>query len=93
MKKYLLITLFLIFGLISTSAQNGKTESNNNSKKITYELNQNYPNPFNPSTIIKYSIPQAGFVTLKIYNLLGQEIKTLVSEFQEAGSYSINFKS
>lgn len=56
-----------------------------------FVLRQNYPNPFNPSTIIKYEIPNSGFVTLKIYNALGQEIKTIVNEFQNSGKYSVEF--
>ena len=57
----------------------------------SYQLNQNYPNPFNPSTIISYSIPNPGFVTLKVYDLLGREVQTLVNEFQSAKTYSISF--
>ena len=56
-----------------------------------YKLFPNYPNPFNPTTIISYSIPNSGFVTLKVYYILGAEIKTLVSAFQQAGTYSVNF--
>jgi hypothetical protein len=56
-------------------------------------LNQNYPNPFNPTTKISYSIPKAGFVTLKIFNLLGNEISTLVNEFQRADTYNVNFNA
>jgi hypothetical protein len=56
-----------------------------------YSLNQNYPNPFNPSTTISYSIPKEGNVVLKIYNVLGQEVKVLVNHFQSAGSYKVNF--
>ena len=56
-----------------------------------FALLQNYPNPFNPSTIISYSIFKPGFVTLTIYNILGRETKTLVSEFQIANTYSVNF--
>jgi chitodextrinase len=58
-----------------------------------YSLSQNYPNPFNPSTIIKYQILKAGSVTLKIYDVLGKEIKTLVNEEKAAGSYSVNFNA
>jgi hypothetical protein len=57
----------------------------------SYALDQNYPNPFNPSTKIQYSIPVAGFVTLKIYNLLGQVVTTLVNERQAANTYVKEF--
>jgi hypothetical protein len=57
----------------------------------TYLLQQNYPNPFNPSTTILFSIPTSEFVTLKVYDLLGREIATLVNENLSAGSYSYNF--
>lgn len=56
-----------------------------------YVLHQNFPNPFNPATTIQYSIPTSGFVTLKIYNLLGAEIEILVSKQQIAGTYRIQF--
>jgi hypothetical protein len=58
---------------------------------IQFELAQNYPNPFNPSTTIKFSLPQNSFVTLKVYNALGQEVSTLVNGFTESGTHSINF--
>ena len=54
-----------------------------------YQIDQNYPNPFNPSTQIKYQIVNAGKVTLKIYDILGREIKTLVDKEQNNGSYSV----
>lgn len=61
----------------------------NNSIPSSVELKQNYPNPFNPSTIIGYQLPSRSFVTLKVYNVLGQEVKTLVNEYQDAGHYAI----
>lgn len=56
-----------------------------------YNLNQNYPNPFNPSTNIQYSVPEKGFVSLKVYNILGKEVAQLVSGEKEAGTYNVNF--
>jgi Secretion system C-terminal sorting domain len=57
----------------------------------SYQLAQNYPNPFNPSTSIRYSIVQPGKVSLKVYDILGREITTLVNQYQVAGSYTVNF--
>jgi len=56
-----------------------------------YELGQNYPNPFNPSTVIKFSIPNSGLVTLKVFNTLGQEVVTLLNEIKPVGIYEISF--
>lgn len=56
-----------------------------------FSLEQNYPNPFNPSTKIKYSLPQSSNVEIKIYDVLGKESATLVSEYKPAGSYEIQF--
>ena len=56
-----------------------------------FELSQNYPNPFNPMTKINFALPKQGLVTLKIYDVLGREIKTLVNEVKQAGSYSVDF--
>lgn len=59
----------------------------------TFALSQNYPNPFNPSTMIKYSIPSDQFVTLKIFDVLGREVATLVNEAQVRGEYTISFNA
>ena len=56
-----------------------------------YKLSQNYPNPFNPATTIAYQIPQTGFVTLKVYDILGREVATLINEEKLAGSYEVQF--
>ena len=56
-----------------------------------YSLSQNYPNPFNPSTKIKYQLPELCFVTLKVYDVLGNEIITLVNEEKFVGSYEVEF--
>ena len=58
-----------------------------------FALYQNYPNPFNPNTTIKYSLPISSFVTLKVYDILGNEIITLVNERKSAGNYSVNFNA
>jgi hypothetical protein len=58
-----------------------------------YLLYQNYPNPFNPITTIKYQIPEAGIVSLKIYDILGRDIATLVNEEKPAGFYEYDFNA
>ncbi len=58
-----------------------------------YALSQNYPNPFNPSTLISYQIPTSGLVTIKVYNVIGKEIATLVNEYQPSGNHSKEFSA
>jgi hypothetical protein len=58
---------------------------------VEFALEQNYPNPFNPATTIKFSIPEQSRVTLKIYDVLGREVRTLVNEVRNAGSHEVNF--
>ena len=58
-----------------------------------FALMQNYPNPFNPSTTISFNLSKSGVVTLKVYNLMGEEIKTLVEGYRESGIYTVNFNA
>jgi hypothetical protein len=66
---------------------------NESSLNYDYKLMQNYPNPFNPSTIISFTLPQATFVTLKVYDMLGSEVATLVNSEIQSGYYQINFNA
>jgi len=66
-------------------------EQTSNEIPLEYQLHQNYPNPFNPSTNIEYSITSESFVELKVYDVLGNEVATLVSEQQSAGVYRADF--
>ncbi|MGE5433099.1 MAG: M4 family metallopeptidase [Syntrophomonadaceae bacterium] len=59
----------------------------------TYGLSQNYPNPFNPSTVINFQVPKASKVMLKVYDMLGKEVTTLVNEYKEQGRYSVEFNA
>ena len=60
---------------------------------LTFSLEQNYPNPFNPVTMIKYQISELSFVTIKVYDVLGNEIETLVDEYKLAGTYEVEFNA
>ncbi|OGU81154.1 MAG: hypothetical protein A2W11_04645 [Ignavibacteria bacterium RBG_16_35_7] len=60
-------------------------------KYFTFNLEQNYPNPFNPSTVIRYHLPCESKVSIKVYNILGKEVSTLVNEIKEAGVHEIKF--
>ena len=77
---------------ILPSKQNHQADKNSDVPK-TYALSQNYPNPFNPTTIINYQIPNNNYVTLKVYDILGNVVKTLVDGYKTQGSYSINFNA
>lgn len=93
------------YSLMDIAPNNYKTQSytyqitsitdvkQNQNKNFSYYLSQNYPNPFNPSTIISYQLPVSSKVVLKIYDMLGREIETLVNKEQPAGKYSVSFNS
>jgi len=68
-------------------------KSDNSVLPTQYKLNQNFPNPFNPSTVISYDIPKSGIVSLKIFNVLGQLVKTLVNQSQTAGTHQVTFNA
>ncbi|MDP2301628.1 MAG: T9SS type A sorting domain-containing protein [Ignavibacteria bacterium] len=93
-------TISIFNNSINNSTQNiavlsditlGNEDENN--IPIKYELFQNYPNPFNPNTQIKYSIPESEYVEIIIYDILGDEVKSLVSEYKAAGKYKIEFNA
>ena len=75
-------TLDISVGLYKTGIDN---------KLFSYKLLQNYPNPFNPSTSIEFSIKNDAFVSLKVYDLLGRKVATIVNEFLNSGTYKIHF--
>ncbi len=89
LNRYIITNLFLIriFYLcgINVWAQNQVDQLN------TFHSHQNYPNPFNPSTSIQYAISSRQFVSLKVYDVLGNEIATLINEEKPAGSYEAEF--
>jgi len=58
---------------------------------LSYNIQQNHPNPFNPSTSIKFQIPEQGLVNLKVFDILGRELATLINDHKLAGFYEVNF--
>ncbi|HMQ70565.1 MAG TPA: T9SS type A sorting domain-containing protein, partial [Ignavibacteria bacterium] len=80
-------------GLIMKTTNGGTIDIQNINSTVPSEfvLKQNYPNPFNPNTIISYEIARNGFVSLKVFDILGKEVKTFVNENQNAGNYNVEF--
>lgn len=76
---------------VYSEAQTGVSRQEELEGVTSFMLNQNYPNPFNPSTSIIYSLPVAGLATLKVYNMLGQEVATLVNEHKSTGLHTVRF--
>jgi photosystem II stability/assembly factor-like uncharacterized protein len=80
-------------GTILKASDASVTNITHNTESLppSFVLYQNYPNPFNPSTIIPFSLPESGWVTLKVYDILGREVQTLIEEFRPAGTYNVRF--
>jgi hypothetical protein len=81
------------FVLDFTGTTDPAVSVNENNLLNTYYLFQNYPNPFNPSTRINYNVGEPGLVQLKVYNVLGVEVASLVNEFKNSGDYSVDFNA
>ena len=77
-----------MMGSFSASITTGIKHNQTTFRPGTFQLEQNFPNPFNPSTIISFDIPFQAFVSISVYNLIGQKVETLVNENMAAGSYS-----
>lgn len=71
--------------------QKGQNTSTDEESITEYKMYNNYPNPFNPSTVIKYQLPETVNVTIKLYDMLGREVKEFINDTQEAGYYELNF--
>ena len=80
---------------LETALQTGKLTSVNNAgtMPVEFTLNQNYPNPFNPSTTISFSLPHSAYASLKVFDMLGREVATLVNGFTTAGSHEVQFNA
>ncbi len=93
----LFVVMYFIFSALGVA--NTKTHSNFSNGKGSgagsysddYRLYQNYPNPFNPSTIIGFKLNTSGYVSLKVYNLVGNVVATLIGEYKQQGNYEVEF--
>lgn len=90
-KLYLLVLSLLLFISAEFCAAQTNLSNNYQGEPFEYKLYQNYPNPFNPTTMISYSLPQNSFVSLRVYNSLGNEVAVLVNKNKPAGNYDVLF--
>lgn len=81
------------YGLFKSTQITTSVSKNSNAVPGLFSLFQNYPNPFNPTTVLQFTIREAGMISLRVYDILGKEVATLVNEVKEAGSYSISFNA
>ena len=79
--------------VLTVSSEPLDVDDNNNTIPTNYSLVQNYPNPFNPNTVIGYQLPESGVVSLKVFDILGNEVANLVDEYKPAGNYEVNFNA
>ncbi len=82
------VNMWAAAGCTGTVTNVGYTEA-----PVSFKLSQNYPNPFNPTTKISYALPKSGLVTLRVYDILGKEVATLVNEVKNAGNYTVDFSA
>ena len=80
-------------GNVSLALQTTSVKTVEQTIPTGYSLDQNYPNPFNPSTTIRYTLPASGNVSIRVYNVLGQLVSTLVDARQNAGTYEVTFNA
>lgn len=78
-------------GIYRTISRLTSVSGNHSKLPENYSINQNYPNPFNPWTVIGYQLPVNSFVTLKVYDVIGREVTTLVDEREQAGTHNVKF--
>ena len=96
---YFLVTVCSSSYVVSSSSEDTSVDKFNESAEgeeaeialSVFSLEQNYPNPFNPSTIISWQSPVSSYQTLKVFDILGNEVATLVDEFKPAGKYEVEF--
>ena len=81
------------FGIVHTTILTPDGIEKLDELPTVFALAQNYPNPFNPETSIRFSVPQESFVTVKVFNTLGEEVMTLVNEAKTAGTYNVSFNA